>query len=102
MDPSVLKEEGNQHFKNGNFDEALSCYTRALEISELKDADKAIILKNRSACHLKQEHYQSAADDASACKYYNMFVFDVNWGNGVYIHIDILSLGSTSRQSVQE
>ena len=46
------KEKGNEQFKSGNFDEALSCYTQALDLSTEK-SEKLIYLKNRAACNLK-------------------------------------------------
>ncbi|XP_033727362.1 LOW QUALITY PROTEIN: protein unc-45 homolog A-like [Pecten maximus] len=65
-DPLVLKEEGNKFFKDGDLVAALTCYTNALDISDLKDADKAAIYKNMAACHLKQEKYTEAIEDATA------------------------------------
>ncbi|XP_021343460.1 protein unc-45 homolog A-like [Mizuhopecten yessoensis] len=65
-DQLALKEEGNKLFKAGDLVAALTCYTKALEISDLKDADKAAIYKNMAACHLKQEKYEEAVEDATA------------------------------------
>lgn len=60
MDPQKFKEQGNEHFKNEDFDEAISCYTKALKFSDRSKNDKdcAIYLKNRSACKLKVEDYE--------------------------------------------
>jgi len=60
----TLKEEGNKHFKNGDYNEAKDHYSKALEEAESKE-DRLVFLKNRSACHLKLEEYQSAVDDAT-------------------------------------
>lgn len=66
MDPQKFKEEGNEHFKNEDFDEAITCYTKALKFSDRSKNDKdcAIYLKNRSACKLKVENYEGALADA--------------------------------------
>ena len=67
-DPIQLKEEGNQFFKAGKLEEAISCYTRALKLTDLKDGEKAVIYKNRAACHLKRDDFTGALNDATACK----------------------------------
>ncbi|XP_072290917.1 protein unc-45 homolog A [Eucyclogobius newberryi] len=63
-DPTGLKEKGNAHFKSGNVDAALSCYTKALKLSK-NEADCAVLYRNRCACYLKQEEYSKAEADAS-------------------------------------
>lgn len=63
-DPVALKEEGNDNFKSGNIDAALSCYTKALKLSENK-ADTAVLYRNRCACYLKLEEYSKAEADAT-------------------------------------
>lgn len=65
-DFNSLKEEGNNLFKEGKIAEALDVYTKALGIVDIKAGDKAVILKNRAACHLKEEEYQAVIDDCSA------------------------------------
>ena len=68
MDASQLKAEGNEFFKNGQFDKALATYTKALNISEGKVAssdEKAAIHKNKAACFLKLDNPQNAAAEAS-------------------------------------
>ena len=67
-DPQSLKEEGNGYFKGGQYKEALRCYTKALEGGSMKDADKAVIYKNRAACRLKLNDNLAAIDDSTACK----------------------------------
>nr|KAG5698914.1 hypothetical protein BaRGS_006808 [Batillaria attramentaria] len=64
-DPQSLKEKGNEHFKNGQYTEALECYTQALDLGQLKDTDKAVIYKNRAACRLKLDNHESAIEDAT-------------------------------------
>ncbi|BFZ11471.1 hypothetical protein BsWGS_14510 [Bradybaena similaris] len=60
-----LRDQGNDHFKNGHYDDALACYNQALAAPTIKDSDKAVIYKNRAACFLKQGQYQAAIDDAT-------------------------------------
>ena len=66
----LLKEQGNTQFKQGNYEEAVDFYTKAIEaceslgLSQVKD-DLAVLYKNRSACHLKKERYENAAEDAT-------------------------------------
>ncbi|CAL1540162.1 unnamed protein product [Lymnaea stagnalis] len=64
-DPSSLREKGNEAFKVGKYEEALSYYTQALSEAPLKDLEKAVVYKNRAACFLKMEKYQEAANDAT-------------------------------------
>ncbi|XP_048256515.1 protein unc-45 homolog B-like [Haliotis rufescens] len=64
-DSKTLKEEGNQLFKDGNIDKALACYTQALELGPLKEAEKSVLHKNRAACFLKKEQYEKVIDEAT-------------------------------------
>lgn len=50
--PEELKEVGNQHFKDGEYLEAVKMYSIALSRSD-KKPEKATLYKNRSACYLK-------------------------------------------------
>ena len=54
MDKSLaeLKDQGNQHFKVGDFKLAEKFYSDALDKADKKQ-DKLIFYKNRAACHLK-------------------------------------------------
>ncbi|XP_056428005.1 protein unc-45 homolog A isoform X2 [Hyla sarda] len=64
MNSENLREDGNKHFKSGDYQTALSCYTKALRLSADKK-DAAILHRNRSACYLKLEDYVKAEEDAS-------------------------------------
>ncbi|XP_069622258.1 protein unc-45 homolog A isoform X1 [Ranitomeya imitator] len=64
MNSENLREDGNMHFKSGDFETALSCYTKALKLSTDKK-DAAVLHRNRAACHLKLEDYAKAEEDAS-------------------------------------
>ncbi|XP_064596944.1 protein unc-45 homolog B-like [Liolophura sinensis] len=65
MDAKQLREDGNALFKDGKFEEALALYTKAINISPLKESEKSAIYKNKAACELKLERYSEAVDDAS-------------------------------------
>uniref|UniRef100_A0A673BTG5 UNC-45/Cro1/She4 central domain-containing protein n=1 Tax=Sphaeramia orbicularis TaxID=375764 RepID=A0A673BTG5_9TELE len=64
VNSSTLKEDGNSLFKAGDMQGAVSCYTKALVLSE-NQADSAVLYRNRSACYLKLEEYSKAEADAS-------------------------------------
>ena len=55
-DPTVLREQGNAAFKTGAWEEALVAYTKALDLAP-EEQERATVLKNRAAVHLKQEQY---------------------------------------------
>ncbi|KAK3759084.1 hypothetical protein RRG08_010697 [Elysia crispata] len=60
-----LKEQGNSHFKAGDYESALKCYAEALHDGPVKDSEKAVVYKNRAACHLKLGDNKAAIIDAS-------------------------------------
>ena len=64
----TLREKGNEHFKAGDYHSALSCYAEALDKGPMKDSEKAVVYKNRAACHLKLGDNNSAITDATLCK----------------------------------
>ena len=65
--PSLkLKEVGNQAFAEGDWEKALSYYTQALNLIDLDCPEKAVILKNKAAVHLKVSDYEAAIADCSA------------------------------------
>ncbi|XP_063781924.1 protein unc-45 homolog A [Pseudophryne corroboree] len=64
MNSDNLREDGNKHFKCGEYEEALCCYTKAIQLSTDKK-DTAILHRNRAICHLKLEDYVKAEEDAS-------------------------------------
>ncbi|GFR82845.1 protein unc-45 homolog B-like [Elysia marginata] len=61
----TLREQGNEHFKAGDYQQALTCYAEALENGQMKDSEKAVIHKNRAACHLKLGDNKAAIADAT-------------------------------------
>eukprot|EP01042_Synura_sphagnicola_P001774 gene1774-2082_t len=54
---SVLKQEGNEHFRRGALEHAIAHYDRALASNEVKLA--SVLLSNQSACYLSQGRYMS-------------------------------------------
>ncbi|XP_028938654.1 protein unc-45 homolog B [Ornithorhynchus anatinus] len=63
-DPLLLKEEGNRRFRAGDYEAAARSYSRALELGPDRPL-RAVLYRNRAACHLGRESYDRAAADAS-------------------------------------
>lgn len=64
--PQELKEQGNQAYKEGDWDKALEKYTQAIQIST-EERDKAVLFKNRAAVHLKCEDFDKTVKDCTQC-----------------------------------
>ncbi|KAG0153693.1 hypothetical protein PDIDSM_2347 [Penicillium digitatum] len=61
-----IKSEANQLFLATSYDQAISCYDRALaSCPSYLDYDIAIIQSNIAACHLKLEDWKAAVDSAT-------------------------------------
>ncbi|CAH2101405.1 unnamed protein product [Euphydryas editha] len=61
-----MKDEGNEAFKNGDYDKSIKIYTEALRICPLVySQQRAILYCNRSATRLKLEQYKKAIADSS-------------------------------------
>ncbi|RXG73925.1 Stress-induced-phosphoprotein 1 [Armadillidium vulgare] len=56
----ALKDEGNKALNGGNFEEAVKCYTHAIEI----DPDNHVLYSNRSAAYAKMDKFTEALEDA--------------------------------------
>ena len=54
--------KGNECVKSKDFEEAVRCYSRSLELNP----DEAFTFANRAMAHLKMKQYQNAHDDADA------------------------------------
>ena len=52
----IAKEQGNEHFRAKQYDQALLCYDEAVTAAPLN----ATYLNNRAATHLQLSHYDSA------------------------------------------
>lgn len=55
------KDEGNAHFKEARFEEAIKCYNEAIEI----DPEVTAFYTNRAFCHIKMENHGLAIADAT-------------------------------------
>lgn len=58
-DPNVYKEQGNEAFKNSDWDEAIEKYSKAIKTGE-NHKDLPVYYKNRAAAYLKTEEYIKA------------------------------------------
>eukprot|EP00605_Chrysophyceae_sp_TOSAG23-4_P000885 GSChrysophyteH1.ASY1.ANO1.976.1 assembled CDS len=60
----AFKEQGNQFFKNKQYEQAIEKYSRAIECDGENDKT---FYSNRSACYAALERWQEAADDGRKC-----------------------------------
>ncbi|KAM9695299.1 tetratricopeptide repeat protein 1 isoform 1-T2 [Trichechus inunguis] len=61
-----LKEEGNEQFKKGDYIEAESSYSRALQMCPSSfQKDRSILFSNRAAARMKQDKKEMAISDCS-------------------------------------
>ncbi|KAJ8954660.1 hypothetical protein NQ314_007060 [Rhamnusium bicolor] len=58
-----LKEEGNEAFKNNDWDQAIRLYTKAINLTTSETRDVSVYYKNRAAAYLKLENYEAALED---------------------------------------
>lgn len=63
-DPSACKERGNEEFKEGYWESAVTWYTKAIKLGE-KHKELPVFYKNRAAAYLKLEKFEEAVDDCS-------------------------------------
>ena len=68
-DISKLKEEGNTFFKEGQYEDALERYTRAINLNPGGGAEMGVFYKNRAAVYLKTKKYEEAIRDTSKGEY---------------------------------
>ncbi|RPB22888.1 hypothetical protein L211DRAFT_309410 [Terfezia boudieri ATCC MYA-4762] len=64
-----LKAEGNAAFAKKDFNKAIECFTKAIEL----DASNHVLYSNRSACYASQKNFDKALEDAE--KTTRMFCF---------------------------
>lgn len=55
------KEEGNKHFKNRNYSDAIKAYTTAIQLAPKESA----YFSNRAACYLALKKYDQTIDDCN-------------------------------------
>lgn len=58
-----FKNQGNEAFKSENFEEAISLYSKAINLAEKDARELATYLKNRAAAYLKIKEYNKAVKD---------------------------------------
>jgi DnaJ family protein C protein 7 len=83
--PSELREQGNQAFKQGKFLEAIDRYTEALslltdlELTEIIKNELTKCYSNRSQCYINLNQYEDAIEDATrgiiSIKFNFVFIF---------------------------
>lgn len=56
------RQRGNNHYKAGNFPEAIKCYTRCIGI----DSKSAVVFSNRAMTYLKMKDWAEAEEDATS------------------------------------
>ena len=61
MSAEELKAQGNDAFSKKDFDRAIDCYSKAIEM----DKDNHILYSNRSAAYIGKESFSLAVDDAN-------------------------------------
>jgi len=66
QEAAKLKEAGNEFFKKENFEDAISCYSKAIKLTKEEDKERAVYFKNRAASHLKLENYDLAVQDCNS------------------------------------
>lgn len=63
-DPEAIKEAGNKAFMAKNFDEAIKCYTVAIEIT--LEEPNHIYYANRANAHLELQNYEECIKDCDS------------------------------------
>jgi len=69
----TFKDQGNKALQAENFDEAISLYTKAIEL----DASNHVFFSNRSAAYAKKQDYEKALNDAK-----KTVELKPDWGKG--------------------
>eukprot|EP01125_Pyxidicula_operculata_P014951 TRINITY_DN5042_c0_g1_i1.p1 TRINITY_DN5042_c0_g1~~TRINITY_DN5042_c0_g1_i1.p1 ORF type:complete len:230 (+),score=62.74 TRINITY_DN5042_c0_g1_i1:15-704(+) len=59
----VLKEEGNEFYKQGLITQAIDKYSKAIEVAPKKHVKTSVYYGNRAAAHLAQEKYEEVVAD---------------------------------------
>ncbi|CAD0204481.1 unnamed protein product [Chrysodeixis includens] len=59
----TYKNKGNEAFKNEKYEEAISLYSKAVDLAEKESRDLATYLKNRAAAYLKTKDYEKVIKD---------------------------------------
>ncbi len=73
MSADEWKEKGNNFLKGKNYDEALKCYSEAINA----DSKNHVHYSNRSVCHYNMQNFAKALEDANTC-----ISLKSDWGKG--------------------
>ncbi|XP_054713002.1 tetratricopeptide repeat protein 1-like [Uloborus diversus] len=66
IESGTLKNDGNDHFKRGEYAEAVKLYTRAINICPIKySTDRSILFSNRAAAKIGLEQKEEAVLDCN-------------------------------------
>ncbi|KAJ1520262.1 hypothetical protein ONE63_004467 [Megalurothrips usitatus] len=65
MTSQQWKEEGNAAFKESDWEAAVRCYTKAVQLCKEDGPEKSVFLKNRAAAYLKLGENEKALSDCS-------------------------------------
>lgn len=67
VDPVIdAKEKGNEFFKQGKWEDAISSYTKGIDMDP-KSASTHVLYSNRAMCFIKLQKWALAEADASMC-----------------------------------
>ncbi|MBE7182462.1 MAG: tetratricopeptide repeat protein, partial [Terriglobus roseus] len=58
-----MKEEGNDHFKRGRYQQAVDVYTEALGVDPANKGTNSKLLNNRAMCYSRMKQWQQAIQD---------------------------------------
>lgn len=70
VDPLQLartaKEQGNLHFGKGEWDDAIECYSEAIDVAPADSTERAVYFANRAACYSKVHEYDAVVEDCTS------------------------------------
>ncbi|CAF3343479.1 unnamed protein product [Rotaria socialis] len=104
QESKTSKDEGNNLFGRGEYDQALEKYSNALCLCPMKNTrDRAVVYSNRAACLMKMEKYEAAVQSCTASiKYDPTYVKPILRRADSYKAIDKLEEALQDYQKVLE
>jgi len=91
------KTQGNAHYSQGRLNDAVGCYTKALEAHSTNPAEgkPSVYLSNRSAAYFQLRQFKHALDDAiKACQ------LDPTWPKAFWRKSSALSALGREREAL--
>ncbi|KAL4458936.1 hypothetical protein ABPG75_013801 [Micractinium tetrahymenae] len=61
-----LKADGNSHFAKKEYDAAMACYDKALQLVPGTAPDAALLHSNKAACHMMHKRFKEAVNECTA------------------------------------